>query len=92
MNIYAIIFLVFVAVMSLVTFVTYSIDKSRAVKKQWRIKEKVLLLLALCGGAVGATIAMYTIRHKNRKWYFLAVNFLSLVLHIAILVVLFMYL
>ncbi len=86
MNIYLIIVLAVIAVMSLVAYITYCIDKKRAVKGQWRVPEKVLLLMALCGGAVGATIAMYTIRHKNRKWYFVATNVLSLLLHIAVVV------
>ncbi len=86
MSIYLIVALAIIAVMSLVAYVTYCIDKSRAIRGQWRISEKVLLLMALCGGAFGATIAMYTVRHKNRKWYFVATNVLSILLHIAVLV------
>lgn len=85
------IFIIYIAVMSLVTFITYGIDKRRAIKKQWRIKESVLLGMALLGGAVGAILAMYGIRHKNRKWYFVAVNFISLILYIGVVVLAFMY-
>ncbi len=91
MNIYTIILLAIIGVMSLVAFVTYCIDKSKAKRQQWRIPEKVLLLMGVCGGALGAIIAMYNVRHKNRKWYFVLVNFASLLLHIALLVCTFVY-
>ncbi len=86
MNIILVAFIAYLLVMSLVTFIMYKVDKSRAIKKQWRIKESVLLMCSFIGGAFGATIAMYQIRHKNRKWYFVATNFLSLMLHIALIV------
>lgn len=82
-----IILLAVIAVMSVITFVVYAVDKHRAIKGRWRIPEKVLLLMAVLGGALGATIAMYTIRHKNRKWYFVLVNVLSLIAHCALVAV-----
>lgn len=91
MNTYTLILIAVVAVMSCVAFVTYYVDKSRARARQWRVPEKVLLLMGVLGGAVGALIAMYTIRHKNRKWYFVLVNVLSLTVHIALLVVTLVY-
>ncbi|MFI3229126.1 MAG: DUF1294 domain-containing protein [Bacillota bacterium] len=75
---------------SAITFFTYFADKKKAVKHKWRVPEKVLLSLGVLGGALGAIIAMYTIRHKNRKWYFVIINSASLVVHIAILVALFL--
>ncbi len=86
MNIYLAISLIAIGAMSLATFITYAIDKHKARRGKWRIPEKVLLLMSLFGGALGATIGMYTIRHKNRKWYFVVVNIMSLLLHIALLI------
>ncbi|NOZ43575.1 MAG: DUF1294 domain-containing protein [bacterium] len=34
------------------TFIVWGIDKQRAIKSRWRISEKALLLLSVCGGFV----------------------------------------
>jgi uncharacterized membrane protein YsdA (DUF1294 family) len=73
----------FYLVMSLVTFVVYGVDKRRSVKGKWRIKEKTLHLLALCGGVPGALVAAQVFRHKNRKLRFRLVTFAILALHLA---------
>ena len=54
------------AIINLVVFVIYGIDKRKAEKSEWRIPEKDLLLAAVFG-APGALIAMYFFRHKIRK-------------------------
>lgn len=41
-------------------------DKARAKKKLWRIPERVLLLIALCGGSLGILLGMYAVRHKTK--------------------------
>lgn len=53
--------------MSLVAFIAYSEDKSRAQTNRWRVPEKTLHLLELAGGWIGGFIAQRQIRHKNRK-------------------------
>lgn len=53
--------------LNVITFAIYGIDKYRARKKQWRIPEATLILLALSGGSVGALIAMQTFHHKTQK-------------------------
>lgn len=45
-------------------------DKRKARKRQWRIPESTLFLIALIGGSVGCIIGMYLFRHKTRHWYF----------------------
>ncbi|MDO4295221.1 MAG: DUF1294 domain-containing protein [bacterium] len=52
---------------NLLTFVLYGVDKQRAIRKQWRIPERTLLLLAVVGGSIGALGAMYYFRHKTQK-------------------------
>ena len=56
-------------VASIVGFVSMYIDKERAKRQAWRIKESVLFLIAAFGG-VGSTAGMYTFRHKTQHWYF----------------------
>ena len=79
-------YLLFLAMMSLVTFCLYAADKRKAKKGAWRIPERVLLLFSFLGGAVGGTFAMNTVRHKTKHWYFWVVNVGSILLHAALLV------
>ena len=64
------IFLVFYAIMTLVTFIMYGIDKSKAKKGRWRIPEKTLLLFAACFGGLGAFLGMRIFRHKTKHTSF----------------------
>lgn len=68
----------YLAVVSVVAFFAYAIDKEKAKRGAWRISEKVLLTLSLIGGAAGGYFAMHTVRHKTKKWYFHAVNVIGL--------------
>ncbi len=77
-------FLLFVLVMSLITFGVYTVDKLKAEKNKWRIPEKTLLLLSVFGGVYGALIAMYKIRHKNRKALFIVTNWTFAVIYIVL--------
>ena len=54
------------ALMNLIGFAIMGIDKQRAVKKLWRIPEKILLGTALLGGSLGSLLGMYTFRHKTK--------------------------
>lgn len=53
--------------LNLVAFVFYLVDKYKARHGRWRIPERILLLLALFGGSVGALMAMSLVRHKTQK-------------------------
>lgn len=53
--------------LNVITFLTYGADKQRAVKNRWRVPEKILLLLAVAGGSVGAWLGMQIFHHKTRK-------------------------
>ena len=56
--------LVYLAIITVVTFFAYGIDKWKAQHKRWRIPESVLLGLAAIGGSVGAWLGMQVWRHK----------------------------
>ena len=64
------IFLVFYAIMTVVTFALYGADKSKAKKGKWRIPEKTLLLFAACFGGLGAFLGMKIFRHKTKHTSF----------------------
>ena len=52
-------------VMSLMAFIFFAVDKSRAKKNGARFPELTLLTLSALGGGVGAFLAMQTLRHKT---------------------------
>ena len=82
-------YLIWLAGMNLLAVLFYRADKGKAKRKQWRIRERTLLLTGLLGGAAGALAAMQLYRHKTKHWYFWAVNILGLLLQIGILAVIF---
>ena len=52
-------------------FIYYYIDKTRAIKQDWRIPESTLHFVSLVGGWGGAYIAQKLFHHKNKKASFL---------------------
>ncbi|MDQ0197044.1 DUF1294 domain-containing protein [Neobacillus ginsengisoli] len=64
--------LLFVAylLMNIIGLFIMQIDKNRAIKHQYRIREKTLWLVALFGGAVGTTMGMQIYRHKTKHLSF----------------------
>ena len=51
-------------------FALMGIDKRRAKKDLWRIKERTLFLPVLLGGGVGGILGMKMFHHKTKHWYF----------------------
>lgn len=64
------ILLIYLFFINLVAFVTYAYDKSSAIHHKSRIRIVTLLGLAIIGGSIGSLLAMYLLRHKTRKDYF----------------------
>lgn len=58
--------IVYVAAVNVVAFVVYGVDKYKAQKAKWRIRESTLLLLAAIGGSAGAWLGMKIWHHKMR--------------------------
>lgn len=61
------ILLVYLAVINILAFAVYGIDKNKAEKHKWRIPEAVLITLAVLGGTVGAFAGMLVFHHKTNK-------------------------
>lgn len=59
-----------IAVISLITFVVCGVDKYAAQHQKRRVSEKTLFLLAAIGGSVGLYLGIFTFRHKTKHWYF----------------------
>ena len=74
-----------VAMLSLVTFTVYAVDKRRAKRKgARRVREATLHRLAWLGGAPGGLLARQVLRHKSRKREFATRLGLALGLHLVI--------
>ena len=61
---------IYVAVMSVIGFISMGIDKIKAKKDVWRTPEKNLLLLAFAGGGLGVWLGMEVFRHKTKHLQF----------------------
>lgn len=72
-------------VINVVAFVIYSYDKAIAASSWTRVPERVLLLLALIGGTIGALIGMLLFRHKTSKASFRLKFLLVVLLQIALI-------
>ena len=64
------IFIYYLIVINVLTFLLYGIDKWKAQRSKWRIPEGTLILLAAVGGSIGALIGMYLFRHKTKHLKF----------------------
>lgn len=56
---------IYLVTINVATFFTYGIDKWKAKKSLWRIRETALLGLAILGGSIGAWLGMKVWHHKT---------------------------
>lgn len=61
---------IYLLAVNLTAFVLMGIDKRRARKDLWRIKERTLFLPVLLGGGLGGILGMKVFHHKTKHWYF----------------------
>ena len=74
---------------NLIAFFIFAIDKIKSTGSGRRISEKMLWLLALVGGSVGALIGMRVFRHKTKKLSFQTV--LAIIIFVQVLIIYFIY-
>ncbi len=84
MKILTIVILVYLLIANIVGFAMMGIDKRKAKKGAWRIKEASLFLAAILGGSIGSIAGMQVFRHKTKHWYFKFAMPLILFLQIAL--------
>jgi uncharacterized membrane protein YsdA (DUF1294 family) len=73
-NIPLTIFFSYLVIINLITFFYFGWDKMRSeIPEARRIPEKILWLLSLLGGSVGALLGMNFFRHKTKKLSFQAI-------------------
>lgn len=74
------IYMAYILLSSLMTFLLFCKDKKIAIKGKDRIKEKTLLSFVVFGGAIGGFIGRLVARHKTDKVYFSFTIYLSILL------------
>jgi len=84
-----IIIIAYLVLMNIIGIAVMGIDKSKAKRGAWRIKEATLFGVSIIGGSIGTLLGMYLFRHKTKHICFVLGMPLILVLHIALAVFLF---
>ena len=84
------ILIIYLIVANVVTFFVYGVDKWKAKRSKWRIREAALLLLAALGGSIGAWLGMKVWRHKTMHKKFKYGIPLIIILQVAIAAVMFL--
>ena len=70
---------------NIIVFLMYGLDKYNAIKGNWRISEKNLLISAFLMGGLGAYLGMQVFRHKTKHIKFTFFVPLALILNIAVI-------
>lgn len=83
------IYLLIIAVMSIISIIITVYDKLAAKRKKRRIPEKTLLLTGFFGGASAMFMTMLAVRHKTRHMKFMVLLPIMSLLHIALLIYLY---
>jgi len=84
------IFVIYLIIINLVTFLAMYLDKRKAKRGDRRTKEMTLFTLVLLGGGIGGIAGMYTFRHKTKKPAFVIGFPVILILEIIFVVITFL--
>ena len=63
-------FAIYLLIVNAIGFLLMLIDKRKAIRRRWRIREKTLFLTAALGGSLGSILGMQLFRHKTMHWSF----------------------
>ena len=78
--------LIYFALINLLAFIMFWVDKRAAQNGQWRISEKALIIVSMLGGSVGSLVSMNIFRHKTKKMKFVLGIPIILILQIAFII------
>jgi len=56
----------YLLIINIISFLAFAVDKQKAIKHQWRIRESSLFLLAILGGGIGCLASMLIFHHKTK--------------------------
>lgn len=83
------IYILYIILLSIITFIMFYIDKKKAINNKRRIKESTLLFLSFIGGAIGAYFSRILYRHKTKKIYFSIIIYTFILIHILIFILIY---
>lgn len=79
-------FYIWLLIINVVAFAMAGIDKHKAKKHKWRIRESSLIGAAIIGGSIGLLTGMFIFRHKTKHAKFMVGVPVILIVQIIILV------
>ena len=82
MTLHLSIFFIWYLLASTASFFAYGIDKHKARRSKWRIKEQTLHIFDAIGGWPGGFIGQQFFKHKRKKTAFMAFYWLLVVAHV----------
>ncbi len=59
--------IIYILVINVFAFIIMGLDKEKAKKNHWRIKESTMFMIAFLGGAAGVLSGMKAFHHKTKK-------------------------
>ena len=62
--------IIYLIAINIIGFLAMLIDKRKAQKGSWRIREQTLFYITFLGGGFGTIAGMYLFRHKTKKLRF----------------------
>ena len=84
-----IILAVFVVIINIISFSLMGIDKKKAQKSKWRIKESTLLWWAFCLGGTGSFLGMQIFRHKTKHKKFIIFVPMCVIINIIVIILIY---
>ena len=83
-----VLFLAYLIIINIITFIIIIIDKRKARKKSYRISENTFIFLSIIGGSIGTILAMTIFRHKTKKKkFYIGVPIIYLIDQVIILLI-----
>ncbi len=70
--------LIYLLIINIIAFVLFFMDKQKAKKDKWRIKESTLHIVGFLGGITGSIAAMILFHHKTKKPKFIIITIIAL--------------
>lgn len=61
---------IYLIIINIIGIFAMFLDKQKAKKGTWRIKESTLMIITALGGGIGTLTGMYLFRHKTKKLKF----------------------
>lgn len=77
---------IYYVVINMITFSLFAVDKIKAIKKAWRIREIILLGLCFLGGGTGGFLAMDLCNHKVNSMHFMVGVPMMICAHLVLIV------